>query len=107
MSSATAIDEDTIRPSDSTDLLSRLYVQLQDLLLIHYEHSLLKSENDSPQELGSLFLTKLQYVYGEKSAAKSCMRFNVTLDPDKAGSVAAVALTLELSVRNRKCSVQS
>lgn len=105
MSLITAIDEDSTRPSDYTDLLSRLSGQLQDLLLIHYEHSLLKSETDCPQELGSLYLTELQYVYGEKSAEKSCMRFNVTLDPEKAGSAAAVTLILELSVRNGKCSV--
>lgn len=106
MSLAMRIEGDFNQYDVSSDLLSRLSDQLHDLLLIHYEHSLLKSETDCPPEYGSLFLTELQYAYGEKSVERSCMRFNVTLDPVKAGSDAAVHLTLELSVRNRKCSVQ-
>lgn len=92
------IDEPSTRPG-SSDPLEHLRDQLQDLLLIHLEQSLL--EKDPQSELPSLYLKGLRYVYGEKSVAKSSMRFALTIGTKEEEAADDVTLTLTLSVNNR------
>lgn len=108
MSKASKIDELSIPRASSTDPLQLLQDQLQDLLLIHLEQSLLATQGSNEQmfreELPSLYLKRLQYVYGEKSAAKSSMRFNCTVGTVPDQDAGDVHLSVELNVRNAKCS---
>lgn len=97
MSSRSLITE----PFDLRDTSSRLEVlndHLSDLLLIHAET--LFSE-EYLEQYGSPYLIKLQYVSGEKSAAKSCMHFDCVIrEPGPEG--VDVLLGLEFTVRYRK-----
>lgn len=103
MSKASKIDELSIPRASSTDPLQLLQDQLQDLLLIHLQQ-LWWDETMSHQELPSLYLKKSQYVYGEKSAAKSSMRFNCTVGTEPDQDAGDVLLSVELNVRNKPCS---
>lgn len=85
---------------DCQSPLARLQDQLLDLLLIHHQR---KFSETPPEELPSLYLHRWQYVYGEKSAAKSSMRFALLVGPDAEANVTET-LILELSVKQeQKC----
>lgn len=106
--SAAPLTVDLSTLSDYYDPLGLLQDQLQDLILIHHQQKQSALRDLSRLELPSLHLRALQYVYGEKSAAKCSMRFILTVSPTKeAGHPAEERLTLELSVRNTLCSVRS
>lgn len=95
--------------SGNLDPLSVLHEALADLLLILHQQRNSTLRDLSRNELPSLYLRKLQYVYGEKSAAKCSMRFLLTISPvAEPGHAAEETLTLELNVREAlKCSAQS
>lgn len=100
MSSTNLIDDDTIQHSIGP--LERLRDQLGDLLLIHYEVCGINIPSVST------YLKELQYVCGEKSVAKSYMRFKVLIGPGGPVHDADEIFTVELSVKRRKeCLVQS
>lgn len=97
MSSRRSIEDN----SDLAELspLARLHVQLEDLLRIHVENTYAGS---LPQS-ASLNLTGLQYVYGEKSVEKSCMRFIVKLSPEVQGAkLDDVIVSLEFVAKKDK-----
>lgn len=114
MSKASKIDELSTPRASSTDPLQLLQDQLQDLLLIHLQQLWLEGtlgEKMSYEKLvnldtewPSLYLKKLQYVYGEKSGVKSSMRFNCIVGTDQEQDEGDVHLSVELNVRNATCS---
>lgn len=97
----TLLEED-FTPSDGSDLLVLLQGQLLDLLLIHLQQSLLGNIEGSTHVLPLMYLKECRYVYGEKSAARSSMRYALRVGPGAEAGAADEMLTLELSVKPRR-----